>query len=225
MEHDITKMLQKIIADQQMRELAAGERVVVLAQQSIDACEPICVEWLIAPDALAVCPNRLIIPAFVPPPPPVVEEVFDNVLNENQFDIVAKKIMSLKHHNSVLCEDFASWLQRSCNSSVSPQSCTTTSLFKSVGGRQDPSAMLATFNSTAFPINWRVNTDHCMTAMLEQHFVAGTCMYSGDMAVDVVLEKLRQYRGYEAEGTEEVEVVDGLKISDGLGSMEVDVHV
>jgi hypothetical protein len=60
LEADIQQRMHAIIHKVQLKELSVCERIIVLIQDHITICEPIALEWLIAPDAIAINTSHLV---------------------------------------------------------------------------------------------------------------------------------------------------------------------
>lgn len=66
MEKDVAARMRRLIKKQQLTELSVCERIVAMIQEHIVKCEPIVQEWLVAPDAIAICSERIV---YRPPEP------------------------------------------------------------------------------------------------------------------------------------------------------------
>lgn len=187
MEKEILDKVRGIIAKQQLSEIAAGEAIIELVTACIDACEPINEEWLSAPDAVAVCPNRLIIPAFIPPADPVIERLEDNTLGDKQMEVVKEWLNGLVQKDHVLYEDLDSFLHHLCTSSCGAQSSCATLLYTADG------VMKASHSSMSLPVNWRRHADVFINTILETFAVPGSCSYTGDLQSAHVLKKLKEF--------------------------------
>jgi len=60
LEKDIEHRMKRVIKKVQQKELSVCERVIVLIQDHITSCDPISLEWLIAPDAIAITTSHLV---------------------------------------------------------------------------------------------------------------------------------------------------------------------
>jgi hypothetical protein len=119
MDASLIAMLKQLISTRYHREIATCHRLVGMIGETIAAAEPIRQEWLLAPDAIAVIDGRLIVPDPEPYPDPVINEFYDDRLNEEQVDVINQWIQIVRIGEVILIEDMHALLDR-CLSGCGP---------------------------------------------------------------------------------------------------------
>jgi len=116
-ESQAISLLHRQIADQWSRESATNERLVWMIYEKIESCVEIAELWEVAPDAIAVSSDKLIIPDAAPPPLPKINIFHDDNLNMEQENVLRAHVEELAQGGKLLREDLIN-LVAMCSSSV-----------------------------------------------------------------------------------------------------------
>lgn len=112
MESGIFDLLRTMIAHHFEMEVMAAQCTIRMVSETIEACVPLRVQWLLAPDAVAVMNNELVVPAPVPPPEPTVNEFFTSHLNPEQVSLIQRWMESITTGSVILEQDMHAMLDR-----------------------------------------------------------------------------------------------------------------
>jgi hypothetical protein len=126
MEASILTALLEIIKKRYVREASVVERLSVMIGESIENAEPIREQWLLAPDAIAVMKESLIVPTPEPPPIPEIVDFFTDRLNEEQADILHQWMEQVAVGMAILEQDLDALLDRTL-SGAGPVGCIVSS--------------------------------------------------------------------------------------------------
>ena len=116
-ESQAISLLHRQIADQWSRESATNERLIWMIYEKIESCVEIAELWEVAPDAIAVSRDKLIIPDAAPPPIPKINTFHTDNLNMEQENVLRAHLDELAQGGKLLREDLVN-LVTICSSSV-----------------------------------------------------------------------------------------------------------
>ena len=141
-ELSLQKMLQKNVIERYNKECSSVDRLINMIGDCIELAEPIKYLWSIALDTIVVSKNILL---TYPEPSqviPIIEDNYDDKLNENQIEILDFWIASISLGNVILEQDLLSLLDRGL-SMIGP--FRTKSYFSQSNS----------YHHLTFPNNWR----------------------------------------------------------------------
>ena len=141
-ELSLQKMLQKNVIERYNKECSSVDRLIDMIGDCIELAEPIRHLWSISLDTIVVSQNILLTYPEPSPVVPIIENNYDDKLNENQMEILNFWIDSISLGNVILEQDLLSLLDRGL-SMVGPFRT------KSYLSEYNP------YHHLTFPMNWR----------------------------------------------------------------------
>lgn len=183
MEQDILNLMKKETDDAQKAELAATECVIAMIQDHIEECEPIRELWLMAPNAVAVCPSKHVLPAMPLIPTPAVVASYEDRLNDGQLQEVLRCLSGLQASDSILNEDFVAWVSSMCDSSVAPQR-------NSRSAQHHEGAVPHELKQCMLPLSWRTRVAELRSALSRIERLPEIAETIGIVDVDQALSRL-----------------------------------
>jgi hypothetical protein len=112
MEKQLFSYLRGLVVKRHTRECLVSQRVVEMILHLIEESEPMKQEWFLAPDAVSVMTERLIIPNPLPPPIPTVTDYPARKVNEPQTAALEAWIESASTGAVLLEQDVSALLDR-----------------------------------------------------------------------------------------------------------------
>ena len=176
MEQSLQALMQGLIVRRHAREGATINRLVMMIGLAIEAAEPLREDWLITPDSIAVQRGNMVFPAPAPPPAPLINEFFPDMLNPEQSSMLAKWLEMMRTGSVVLEEDLAAMFDRSLGA-VGPLGS-----IELADGK--------TMQAIVMPVGWR--TDASLSNALKEKLcpharLQGIDEHFGVVSVDTVL--------------------------------------
>ena len=168
--------MRETVYDRQRNELATTERLTTLILEAIENCIPIREEWLLAPDALAICQNHSVIPEIPSEPVPIIDVFPDDRLNEEQVEVAHDMLKNLQVGKVVLEEDLENWIKL-CSNPIGPLGCSDND-----GGRQV---------GLTLPKKWRENESNIRRDIIKVKGVPGIDESSGIMPLETLMTHLQ----------------------------------